>query len=126
MVVYRRGKELSKRLTAPARYKVPLDAGPVKRRGYLVTMGVNPYENPRWDLRFAASEAKLIEEALRSRLEKQQYEVVSVTLISDYRIMNGVHQATENHATREALHAVLESLAGHTLSEELQRNLPPA
>ena len=115
--------------TGPARYKVPLDAGPVKRRAYVVAMGVNAYENPAWDLRFAVSDAKLMREALAGRLEKQHYEVVPVTLVSDCKQADcpkdGNREIGEDHATKAGLHAVLELLAGHALSEELKKNLPP-
>jgi WD40 repeat protein len=115
--------------TAPGSYKVPLDVGSVKRRAYVVAMGVNAYENSGWDLRFAASDAKLMREALTSRLENQKYEVVPVSLVSDCKQAgcpkDGNREIGERHATKAGLHAVLELLAGHALSEELKKNLPP-
>src|SRR5262249_36242666 len=67
-------------------------------------------------------------EALGSRLEKQQYEVVPVTLISDRKQADspndGNRQFGENYATKAGVHAVLELLAGHTLSEDLKKSRP--
>jgi hypothetical protein len=113
--------------TAKATYRVPTDAGSVHKRAYLVTMGVNAYENQSWDLHFAASDAKRIQEALGKRLTG--YEVVPVSLISDCRTEgcpeDGDRRVGQDHATKAALHAVLEKLAGHELSEELKKSLPP-
>src|SRR5579872_2003518 len=115
--------------TAPHAYTVPADAGPVKRRAYVITMGVNAYENADWDLHFGASDAKLMRDALVSRLKNQQYEVVPVTLVSDCKDAgcpeDGDRGVAEDHASRAALHAVLEALSGHTLSAELKNSLPP-
>src|SRR2546421_12471866 len=47
---------------------VPKDAGTVYKRAYLITMGANAYENRGWDLHFAASDAKTVQEALAKRL----------------------------------------------------------
>ncbi len=113
--------------TAKATYRVPADLGSVRKRAYVIAMGVNAYENQRWDLHFAANDAKRIQEALSKRLSG--YEVVPVTMISDCRTEecpeNGDRNIGEDHATKAALHAVLQKLAGHALSEELKKSLPP-
>jgi uncharacterized caspase-like protein len=101
-----------KSATAIQEYFVPKELTPVRRRAYIVSMGVNAYENPSWDLRFAASDAGLMQEALAARLGKQ-YEVVTIKLISDYQKNGEVRMVTENHATREALKAVLQALSGN-------------
>jgi uncharacterized caspase-like protein len=75
-------------------------------------MGVNAYEEPKWDLHFAASDASLMQEALAARLGQQQYEVVPIKLVSNYKETNGVREITEKHATKGALQAVLQVLAG--------------
>ncbi len=114
--------------TAKASYTVPTDAGPVKRRAYVVAMGVNAYENPGWDLRFAASDAETLQKALAKRLPSQ-YEVVPVTLISDCKIpgcpKDRNREIGKDDAKKASLHAVLELLAGHPLSEELKKSVPP-
>jgi hypothetical protein len=108
-------------------YKVPVDAGPVKRRAYVIAMGVNAYENPAWDLRFAASDASRLQDALVQRLDPREYEVVPVTLIS-CKMPNcpkGNQDIGQDHATKQSLRAVLELLAGHPLGEELKKSVPP-
>jgi hypothetical protein len=113
--------------TARASYTVPKDAGPARKRAYLVAMGVNAYENEGWDLHFAASDAKRIQDGLGKRLSG--YEVVPVMLISDCRTAgcpeDGDRRVGEDHAEKAALHAVLEKLAGRELSEEMKKSLPP-
>jgi WD40 repeat protein len=108
-------------------YTVPADAGPVRRRAYVIAMGANAYENPDWDLRFAASDATVLQQALVKRLQGQ-YEVVPVTLISDCKVSGcpeGHRDIGKKDATKASLHAVLELLAGHPLSGELKQSLPP-
>jgi hypothetical protein len=39
-------------------FSVLTSVKPVKGRAYLITVGVNAYENPAWDLRFAANDAR--------------------------------------------------------------------
>jgi len=117
-----------KSLTATAGYVVPGNVGRLKRRAYVVAMGVNAYENPNWDLRYAANDAKRIQEALVKKLDKKQYEIVPLALISDCKTTGcpkGQREVGENHATKASLHAVLELLAGHELSAELKMSLPP-
>ena len=57
------------------------------------------------------------------------YQVVPVSLISDCRTpgcpKDGDRGIGENHATKDALHALLQKLAGHELSEQLKKSLPP-
>jgi WD40 repeat protein len=112
--------------TARATYSVPTDVGPVHKRAYLVTMGVNAYENKKWNLHFAANDAGRIQGALSKRLAG--YEVVPVTLISDCKSPgcpeNGDRSIGEDFATKAALHAVMEKLAGHELGEQMKRSLP--
>jgi len=101
-----------KSATATQDYLVPKELAPARPRAYVVSMGVNAYEVRRWDLSFAASDASLMQQALVKRLSNQ-YDVVPIELVSDYKVKNGIRKITKNHATREALHAVLQALAGH-------------
>jgi WD40 repeat protein len=113
--------------TARASYFVPKDAGPVRKHAYVIAMGVNAYQRQGWNLHFAVSDARLMQRALTKRLSG--YEVVPVTMISDCRTAgcpdDGDRSIGENRATKAALHAVLEKLAGHELSAELAKSLPP-
>lgn len=94
-------------------YPVPLGLEPVRPRAYVISMGVNTYQEPGWDLRFAARDASLMQEVLTGALEKR-YDVVPISLISDYKVVNGVAQGA-NNATGDALRTVLRALAGESL-----------
>jgi hypothetical protein len=126
LTAYAFNEDRVKSETARWSYTVPAYAGPVHKRAYLVTMGVNAYENQKWDLHFAANDAMRIQKALEKRL--LGYEVVPVSLISDCRTAGcpgGADRTIgENQATKEALQAVLEKLAGHELSADLKKSLP--
>ena len=81
---------------------------PVRGRAFVISLGVNTYDDPRWDLRFAANDARRTADDLTRdlRVSGRFADVVAVPLVSD--------DATQTHsATRAALHAVLDRLAGH-------------
>jgi hypothetical protein len=64
----------------------------VRGRAYLITVGVNAYENPAWDLRFAANDARQLARALHERLaQSPDYEeLIAISLLSDYATQNGI------------------------------------
>jgi len=128
LTAYAFNEDRVKSETDRAKYTVPADAGPVKQRAYVVSMGVNAYENPGWDLRFAASDSETLQKALAKRLPGQ-YEVVPVTLISDCKTpgcpKDGKREIGKDDAKKASLHAVLELLAGHPLSAELKKSVAP-
>ncbi|HZS45613.1 MAG TPA: PQQ-binding-like beta-propeller repeat protein [Blastocatellia bacterium] len=99
---------------------------PVQGRVYLITIGVNAYENLIWDLKFAANDARLTSNVLSRQLEKtgQYAEVVPIQLISDYRPTDGT--VTEKTATKSNFKAVLDLLAGKSVSSEVVNNIPNA
>ena len=53
-------------------YKVPDDVAPAKPRAYVITVGVNAYQNPNWKLGFAVKDARDLSAALQ---QIQGYEV---------------------------------------------------
>ena len=107
-----------KSATARKSYLVP-DTVPAKKgNAYLINMGVNSSDNPAWDLRFAANDARLMRKAVGAKLQKTgaYQQVVSLSLISD---------GDEHRADKALLHAILDRLAGRSASP-LLRNLPGA
>jgi hypothetical protein len=111
-------------------------AQPVKPRAYIVSVGVNAYENSDFDLEFAADDARRMAEVLTEKLTATgQYEkVIPVTLVSDYETRGNQKIATQKQATKDNFRAVLERLAGrnpdHALlsgvvnADQLQRATP--
>lgn len=121
-----------KSLTARAgvELKEPLSAA--KGRAYVVSVGVNAYENEAWDLRFAANDARRLQEVVAARVRAggEYEEVVSVPLISDYASEGGKKTSPrvvrESAATKQNFKAVLDLLAGRKVDEEALKNIPNA
>lgn len=95
-----------------ATYAVPAGANPAPRprRAYVITFGVNSYDDPAWDLQFAANDARAVREVVSARLRARGEfsEVVEVSLVSDGAT------AGSRGATKANVQTVLELLAGST------------
>ncbi len=107
--VYAFNDDRVKSATAHRTYTPPGVIVGSKPRAYLITIGVNRYDDPAWkDLHYAANDARQIGESLEAGLAGQnKYEaedIVTIPLISD----------TEGPrlATKANLKAVLDVLAG--------------
>jgi len=120
--------------SATDRRAFPLAAStrPAKGRAYLVSVGVNAYDNERWDLRFAANDARRLQEVVAGRLAAtgEYEEVVRVPLISDYASEAGRKTSprvvSERAATKANFKAVLDLLAGREVDAAALRSLPNA
>jgi WD40 repeat protein len=79
-----------------------------KPLAYIITVGVNHHDNPAWDLRYAANDARQIGQNLATRLSGQgNYEaIVTIPLISE--------AAGARLGTKANLKAVLDVLAGRS------------
>jgi WD40 repeat protein/uncharacterized caspase-like protein len=95
-----------KSTTAQQGYTPPTSIAIGKPRAYLITVGVNRHDNPAWNLRYAANDARQIGQSLAPLLENQKSyeEVVTIPLISD---TDG-----PNLATKANIKAVLDVLSG--------------
>ncbi len=113
-----------------ARRTLTLPENSIQRKGraYLITVGVNAYENPEWDLTYAANDALQISELLPDRLAQtgQFSKIVVVPLISDSRIEQGKRVLTKNDATKENIKAVLDLLSGRTIDDRVRNRIPNA
>jgi WD40 repeat protein/uncharacterized caspase-like protein len=110
--------------SADLKAKLP-KAQAVKARAYIVTIGVNAYENPEWNLKYAANDARQIQKTLIEKLNQggEYQEVVSVSLISDYQTIAGKDEVTEKSATKANIKAVLDRLAGKPVNSESLKNI---
>ena len=121
-----------KSLTARETFAVPAPPPPSKGRAYIVSVGVNAYENEGWDLRFAANDARRLQEVVAARVaEGREYEeVVSVPLISDYASEGGKKAQPrvlrEAAATKANFKAVLDLLAGREADAAALKAVPNA
>lgn len=79
---------------------------------YVITFGVNSFDDPSWNLGFAAADARAMSREVSGALDATgQFEkVVTLPLISDVQLAKG-----EMPATRENLRISLESLSGKGL-----------
>lgn len=95
-----------KSATAQQSYTPPTAIAIGKPRAYLITVGVNRHDNPAWNLRYAANDARQISQSLAPLLKNQKSyeEVVTIPLISD---TDG-----PNLATKANIKAVLDVLSG--------------
>jgi WD40 repeat protein len=121
-----------KSATARKTFRPAHAPAPVKGRAYLISVGVNAYENPAWDLRFAANDARRLQEVVSERLAREgtYSEVVSVPLVSDYESKDGRKSEprvlTEAAATKANFRAVLDVLAGKAVDPQLLKSIPAA
>lgn len=98
--------------TAHYRYKTPPPGQPRKGRAYVIAVGVNAYENPAFDLSFAANDARRMLATVTRRLQAtgEYEEVVPVSLISDWERDGDRVKVTRAQATKEDFKTVLRLL----------------
>ncbi len=97
-------------------YQVPPEISARPARAYVVTIGVNAYENPNRKLQYAAEDAKALAASLA---HLQGYETVSVSLLSE------VGRRAFPYATKSNIRDVLRLLSGQgeVDRERLRRTL---
>jgi WD40 repeat protein len=107
-------------------FEIPTALPTVKGRAYLLSFGVNAYENRSFDLNFAANDARQIQKVLSGHLAKTDAyrEIVQVPLISDSEVKGNTRVVTEKTATKNNLKTVLELLSGKTIAPELLKGIP--
>jgi hypothetical protein len=97
----------------------------VKPRAYLITIGVSRFENPAWNLEFAASDAVIAARTMATTLAtSNKYELVPLSLLSDFR--TGNQPAAGKLPTKANLKEVIELLSGERQSPALLKNVREA
>jgi len=104
---------------------VAATAAPLKRRAYVLVVGVNAYDNPLLDLKYAANDAQSLQQALERRLRQRGEfeEVVSVPLISREPL---ARSGPVGAASKANLRSALALLAGRQLAPQQLAALPNA
>lgn len=119
-----------KSATAHKTYVLPQNLKPVKGKIYLITIGVNAYENPAWDLNFAANDARTIQSILSQKIAQSQSnnytDIIPITLISDYQYQQGQRVLTINQASKPIIQALFNKLAGQFVDPTLLAGIPNA
>ena len=93
----------------------------VKRRAYVIAVGVDATSDPSLRLGFAPHSAREIEQLLKEKL-RNQYEVVTVPLIS--RVPEDNADPGRNLATKGHLQTVLNILSGREATTAQRQSLP--
>lgn len=118
------------RTAQPYRFEIPpeLVRTPVKGRAYIISIGVNSVEDPRWNLNYAANDARKMQEIIggrmRAEIGKRYSEVITVPLISDRG--KGSRPPVDD-ARKEFIRGVLSILAGRDpekVSADIERKVP--
>jgi WD40 repeat protein len=110
-------------------FRYPFSYTPVpplrKGRLYLIAVGVSTYENPAWNLEFAASDAHLVRDivSVKPRATEEYDEVVDVLLTSEEKVVNG-QKVMERRATKENFRKILRLLAGEKFNAEELKDIP--
>jgi hypothetical protein len=122
--------------TAQAKpFTIPADLSPRKPKAYLVTVGVNAFEDDHWDLDFAVNDATQLGQVLKPRLEAQhdaqgqpRYEdVVWVGLTAEARIdQEGTRHLIKVQAYKAQIEAVLKTLADQPVNTEVLKGIEHA
>jgi WD40 repeat protein len=95
----------------PSVYQLQLRAEPVKRRAYLITMGVDANESQDpWRLDLAVSSTKRARALLRQKLKNDYQEIIEVPLLAE--LARDSAQVTSTRARKANLEAALRLLAG--------------
>ena len=105
-----------KSLTDRFRYELPASTQPRKGKAYIVSVGVNAFENSTFNLEFADNDAREMQAAIGQHLAAtgQFSEIVPVTLTSDYKKQNGQTIVTEKLATKAGFRNVLMKLSSRS------------
>ena len=84
-----------------------------KGRAYVISVGVNAYEDESLDLNFAARDAQLSQQVMTKKLSATGHysDVIPITLTSDYSKEPTSRTVTERLATKQNLRTVLDLLA---------------
>jgi WD40 repeat protein len=117
-----------KSLTVRVRHPLPVGLAARPRTAYVVAIGINAFDDPRWDLRYAVPDARVLAQTLERALvaQKQFKRVVVVPLVADARYEGGKRFITDNSASKATIQAVLRILAGHKADAGLLKHVPAA
>lgn len=121
--------------TARKPFVIPTDLSPRRPRAYLVTVGVNAFEDGDWNLTYAVNDARQLGNVLTKQLKAQRdahgqprYEdVVWVGLTAESQIdKEGHRQPTTVQANKAQIEAVLKTLSGQPVNADALQGIAHA
>lgn len=100
----------------------------VKGKAYLVVVGVNACEASRFNLQFAANDARQLATSLATNLTSlgEYDEIVPIHLVSDYELRDRRPVVVESLATKGNIKAALDLLAGKPVDPAIVARIPNA
>lgn len=102
--------------------KLPRAQLDIKRRAYVISVGVNRSRIARWNLRYAANDAHQFQKVIPEELlQVGGYDVVPIELVSDLKDGRSIE-----NATKQNVKSVLDLLAGRDVSSEIKQKIPNA
>ncbi|RMH20902.1 MAG: hypothetical protein D6698_03450, partial [Gammaproteobacteria bacterium] len=111
-----------KSATASKVFDPPINLFKRTPRAYLVSIGVNRYENAAWNLTYAANDAESFQRVIPDQLKRSgrfaEDDVVSIPLIS--------REGSETAATKARIKAVFDLLAGKPIDPDVLASIPEA
>lgn len=111
--------------TSRMKYKLPKELPLRKGNAYIISIGVNAYENPKNDLQFAVNDAQAINKTLQEKLglQKGKYnEIIPILITSDLQWDNGKRVVTIDNATKANIKAVLGALSGKIITPRYENS----
>jgi hypothetical protein len=110
---YAFNKEHIKGETTKRSFEISEVIPPQKPTAYILTFGVNVFEDPAWNLRFAANDARQMSSVLYDSLAKttQFGKIIRIPFVADTE-----HRSGELPATKKGIQAALAELSGKSIS----------
>lgn len=108
--------------TEPLKFSIPKTVSAEKKKGkaILVSIGVNASENPAYDLRYAANDAREMQKIVGGNLLKEKgakyADVIQIPLVSDYKTEQF---PAVNAAQKEIIRGVFALLSGRNYKDVL-------
>ena len=114
--------------TARATHKLPTSLPQRRGRAYVVTVGIDAFEDPSWNLRFAVADARLLHGVLPDALKATVAfeEVIPVVLLSEQLPAGGRPAPDAGPATKANIRALFDLLAGRPVAAEDLARIPGA
>lgn len=101
----------------PAIYTHSTSRPEIKRKAYIITVGIDKTTSPAWKLSYAPKSANVVNEFIKDKL-KSNYEIVPVQLISDEQ-----NNGNSTLPTKDNIKTVLNILSEEIVPTEQRKNI---
>lgn len=114
--------------TARATYRLPANLPQRRGRAYVLTVGIDAFEDPAWNLRFAVADARLLHGVLPAALQGTEAfeEVIPILLLAEQLPAGGQPAPEAGSATKANIRSLFDLLAGRPVTAEDLARIPGA